>query len=88
MLVERVEEFAPRPDWTRAYHEINDFEAQLAGHGIVVNKFWLHISAPEQLRRFKERETVAYKRHKITEEDWRNREKWEPYQEAVEDMVS
>lgn len=88
VLVERVEGFAPESDWSRAYHEINEFEEQLAGHGIVVNKFWLHISKEEQLRRFKERQTVAYKQYKITDEDWRNREKWPDYQRAVDDMVA
>ena len=88
VLVERVEGFASESDWSRAYHEINEFEEQLAGHDIVVNKFWLHISKEEQLRRFKERQTVAYKQYKITDEDWRNREKWPEYQQAVDDMVA
>ncbi len=88
VLVERVEGFAPPADWGRAYGEINDFEEQLTAHGIVVNKFWVHISKQEQLRRFKERQTVAYKQYKITDEDWRNREKWEPYKLAVNDLVA
>jgi len=88
VLVERVEGFAPESDWSRAYHEINEFEEQLTRHGIVVNKFWLHISKEEQLRRFKERQTVAYKQYKITDEDWRNRKKWPDYQRAVDDMVA
>ena len=88
VLVERVEGFAPEADWSRAYHEINEFEEQLTGHGIVVNKFWLHISKAEQLRRFKERQVVAYKQYKITDEDWRNRKKWPDYQRAVDDMVA
>ena len=88
VLVERVEGFAPQADWGRAYGEINDFEEQLALQGIVVNKFWVHISQQEQLRRFKERQTVAYKKYKITDEDWRNRAKWDPYKLAVEDMVA
>ena len=67
-------------DWMRAYAEINDFEEQLAQHGTVVVKFWLHISKDEQLRRFEEREHIAYKQHKITAEDWRNREKWDDYE--------
>jgi polyphosphate:AMP phosphotransferase len=87
VLVERVEGFASRDEWGRAYQEINDFENQLADHGIVLAKFWLHISAEEQLRRFQERQTVAHKMHKITEEDWRNREKWRAYEEAVDEMV-
>ena len=88
LLVERVEKFAPVADWQRAYHEINEFEEQLVEHGIVLCKFWLHISADEQLRRFKERARIAYKRYKITDEDWRNRAKWPAYQEAVDDMIA
>jgi polyphosphate:AMP phosphotransferase len=88
VLVERVEGFARPEEWSRSYHEINEFEEQLVEHGIVVNKFWLHISPQEQLRRFKERQTVAYKRYKITDEDWRNRKKWDDYKSAVEEMVA
>jgi polyphosphate kinase 2 (PPK2 family) len=88
LLVERVEGFATPAEWGRAYGEINSFEEQLAAHGIVLCKFWLHISPEEQLQRFKERETVDYKRYKITDEDWRNRKKWPAYQQAVEDMVA
>lgn len=88
VLVERVEGFARVDEWSRAYREINDFEEQLVEHGIILVKFWLHIDAEEQLRRFKEREQIAYKQHKITEEDWRNREKWNAYKSAVHDMVS
>ncbi len=88
MLVELVEGFAHVSAWNRAFHEINDFEEQLCEHGIVVNKFWLHISREEQLRRFKERQRIDYKQYKITEEDWRNREKWDAYQGAVDDMVA
>lgn len=87
VLVERVEGFCSEADWRRAYSEINDFEAQLAEHGIVVVKFWLAITKEEQLRRFQEREATPFKRFKITEEDWRNREKWELYEQAVCDMV-
>jgi polyphosphate:AMP phosphotransferase len=87
VLVERVEGFAQEPEWMRAYLEINDFEDQLAEAGVVLTKFWVHISAEEQLRRFEERRTTAYKQHKITEEDWRNREKWDAYLTAVNDMV-
>ncbi len=87
VLVERVERFCSEADWMRAYSEINDFEAQLVRHDIVVVKFWLAISKDEQLRRFKEREQIAFKRFKITEEDWRNREKWDDYERAVCDMV-
>ena len=88
VMVERVEGFARPEEWSRAYLEINDFEHQLIGHGIVLAKFWLHVDAKEQLRRFKERETVAWKRHKIGPEDWRNREKWDAYEEAVSDMIA
>jgi polyphosphate:AMP phosphotransferase len=88
VLVERVEGFAPVADWSRAYLEINEFEEQLADHGIIVNKFWIHISLDEQLRRFKERQKIAYKQYKITDEDWRNRKQWEPYKMAVNDMVA
>lgn len=87
VLVERVEGFCSEADWLRAYAEINDFEHQLTGAGVVVVKFWLQISAEEQLRRFKEREATDFKRYKITEEDWRNREKWDAYDAAVCDMV-
>ena len=87
VLVERVEGFADEADWMRAYSEINDFEDQLAWHGIIVAKFWLAISNEEQLRRFKEREVTDFKRFKITEEDWRNRDKWAVYEEAVCDMI-
>jgi polyphosphate kinase 2 (PPK2 family) len=87
VLVERVEGFCAEADWLRAYAEINDFEHQLVNAGAVVIKFWLQISADEQLRRFKEREETEFKRFKITEEDWRNREKWDEYVSAVCDMV-
>jgi AMP-polyphosphate phosphotransferase len=87
VLVERVEGFCSEADWRRAYTEINDFEQQLARHGIVVVKFWLAISKEEQHKRFKARETVAFKRFKITPEDWRNRKKWDEYELAVCDMV-
>jgi polyphosphate:AMP phosphotransferase len=87
VLVERVEGFCSETDWKRAYSEINDFEQALVRHGIVVVKFWLAISQEEQLRRFKERERVEFKRFKITDEDWRNREKWDAYELAVCDMV-
>ncbi len=88
VLVERVEGFATEEEWRRAYLEINDFEAQLVDSGIALSKLWLHISPEEQLRRFRERETVEWKRHKITEEDWRNREKWDAYESAIDEMVA
>lgn len=87
VLVERVEGFCSEDDWLRAYAEINDFEHQMTSAGGIVIKFWLQISAEEQLRRFKEREATAFKRFKITAEDWRNREKWDAYATAVCDMV-
>ena len=87
VLVERVEGFASEFDWTRAYAEINDFEQQLADNGAIVIKFWLAISKEEQHSRFKEREKTAFKRFKITPEDWRNRKKWDAYEKAVCDMV-
>lgn len=88
VLVERVEGFASEPEWTRAYAEINEFEQQLADHGTVLVKFWIHISAEEQLRRFEERSNVEFKQHKITDEDWRNREKWDAYEDAINEMVA
>ncbi|HNE14542.1 MAG TPA: polyphosphate:AMP phosphotransferase [Rhodocyclaceae bacterium] len=87
VLVERVEGFCTEADWMRAYAEINDFEDQLVSHGALVVKFWLSISADEQLRRFKAREEAAFKRYKITPDDWRNREKWPLYEPAVCDMI-
>ena len=87
VLVERVEGFAREDEWQRAYHEINDFEEQLVEHGIVLLKFWIHLSKEEQLRRFKERESIPFKRYKITPEDWRNRRKWDAYKSAVNDMI-
>jgi polyphosphate:AMP phosphotransferase len=87
VLVERVEGFCSQPAWMRAYREINDFEEQMVESGVIVAKFWLTISNEEQLRRFDEREKIAFKRFKITEEDWRNREKWDDYVRAASDMV-
>lgn len=87
VLVERVEGYCSEADWLRAYGEIDDFEEQLARNHTVVIKFWLAISQQEQLERFQAREQTAFKRFKITEEDWRNREKWRAYEEAVCDMI-
>jgi polyphosphate kinase 2 (PPK2 family) len=87
VLVERVEGFAGEVEWRRAYNEINDFEDQLIEHGIVLLKYWLHITQDEQLLRFQDREQIPHKRWKLTPEDWRNREKWEDYELAVHDMV-
>ncbi|OGT84529.1 MAG: polyphosphate:AMP phosphotransferase [Gammaproteobacteria bacterium RIFCSPLOWO2_02_FULL_61_13] len=88
VLVERVEGFCRPEEWMRAYQEINDFEEHLHRHGTILTKFWVHLSSEEQLRRFKEREQIAWKQHKITEEDWRNREKWGPYVAAIDEMVA
>ncbi len=88
VLVERVEGFASREEWTRAYDEINNFERGLADEGMVLVKFWLHISSEEQLKRFKKREKDPLKSWKLTDEDWRNREKRDQYELAVEDMVA
>ncbi len=87
VLVERVEGFATEREWMRAYSEINEFEEQLVDHGIVLVKYWVHISQDEQLRRFKERGKARYKQWKLTDEDWRNRAKWPDYERAVNDMV-
>jgi len=87
VLVERIEGFAAERDWNRGYGEINDFEAELSEHGLIVVKFWLAISREEQERRFQARQQTGYKRFKLTEEDWRNREQWDDYVRAVSDMV-
>ena len=87
VLVERIEGFATPAEWQRAYDEINDFEQQLIDRGCYVAKFWLHISAEEQLARFQAREQTVYKQHKITDEDYRNRERWDEYVDAVDQMV-
>ncbi len=87
VLVERVEGFATEKEWRRAYAEINQFEDQLVGHGIVLVKYWLHVTKDEQLRRFKERQATPHKQWKLTDEDWRNREKWDAYAQAVNDMI-
>lgn len=88
VLVERVEGFASKREWLRSYQEINDFEEHLVNHGTVLCKFWVHIDQDEQLRRFREREKDPRKQHKITDEDWRNRERWSAYENAVNDMVA
>jgi polyphosphate kinase 2 (PPK2 family) len=87
VLVERVEGFAKEEEWKRAYKEINSFERQLRDFGAIVAKFWIHISREEQLRRFEERQKIGYKEWKLTDEDWRNRDKWGLYEEAVEEML-
>ena len=88
VLVERVEGFATREQWLRAYDEINGFERTLADEGTILIKFWMHISGDEQLKRFKRREKDPLKSWKLTDEDWRNREKRKEYKQAVEDMVA
>ena len=87
VLVERIEGYASDDDWRRSYAEINDFEEQLIEHGTVVVKYWVHITKEEQLKRFKLRKNTPHKRWKLTDEDWRNRDKWGAYEEAVDDMV-
>jgi polyphosphate kinase 2 (PPK2 family) len=88
VLVERVQGFATREQWLRAYDEINSFEQTLADEGTILIKFWLHISSKEQLKRFKQREEDPLKTWKLTDEDWRNRDKRRDYKQAVEDMVA
>jgi len=87
VLVERVEGFCDLADWMRAYSEINDFEEQLVDNGSIICKFWLHTSKAEQLKRFKLREKTSFKQFKITPEDWRNRDNWNAYEQAVCDMI-
>jgi AMP-polyphosphate phosphotransferase len=88
VLVERVEELATREQWMRAYDEINAFEGTLAAEGMILIKFWLQISPAEQLKRFRQREKDPLKAWKLTDEDWRNREKRDAYDEAIEDMIA
>jgi len=87
VLVERVEGFAKPEEWRRAYDEIKEFERQLTDDGMIIIKFWLHISKDEQLQRFEARRSNPYKRWKITDEDWRNRAQWDEYYDAVEEML-
>ena len=87
VLVERVEGFATENSWRRAFREINEMEEHLTNFGTVLLKFWLHLDPDEQLRRFKEREQTPHKRWKITDEDWRNREKRDVYLQAVDEML-
>lgn len=86
VLVERIEGFATKAEWKRAYEEINHFEQELTNDRYIVSKFWIHISKEEQANRFAERQQNPLKRWKITDEDWRNREKWEEYEKAATDM--
>ena len=87
VMVERLEGFCTEKDWKRAYNEINEFERQLTDWGAVLLKFWIHIDPETQLARFTERQNTPEKQWKITEEDWRNREKWPQYEEAVDEML-
>lgn len=87
VLVERVEGFAKENEWKRAYQEINEMEEIMANYGTLIFKFWVEVDQEEQLRRFEDREKTPAKRWKITDEDWRNREKWSQYREAVDEML-
>ena len=87
VMVERIEGFCTEAEWKRAYQEINEMESHMANFGAVVLKFWLHIDKDEQERRFKERQENPAKQWKITDEDWRNRAKWDAYEEAVNEML-
>lgn len=87
VMVERIEGFCSEPDWKRAYREINQFERQLVDFGTILFKFWVHISNEEQLRRFEQRASDKLRSWKLTEEDWRNREKWPQYEAAVNEML-
>ena len=87
VMVERLEGFCSEKDWQRAYNEINEFERHLTDWGAVLLKFWIHIDSDTQLARFNERQNTPEKQWKITDEDWRNREKWPQYEIAVNDML-
>ncbi|WP_419574144.1 phosphate--AMP phosphotransferase, partial [Phascolarctobacterium succinatutens] len=87
VMVERIEGFAKPQEWQRAYDEIKDMEAQWSEHGIAIAKFWLQIDKDEQLRRFNDRQADPNKQWKITDEDWRNRDKWDAYEAAVNEML-
>ena|GEM_PF-475202 len=87
VMVERIEGFCTEEEWKRAYREINHFERQLVDFGTILFKFYIHIGKKEQLRRFEARRDTAYKAWKLTDEDWRNREKWDQYNEAVNEML-
>lgn len=87
VMVERIEGFCSENDWKRAYNEINEFEKELDDWGAVIIKFWVQIDKDTQLERFNDRQNTPEKRWKITEEDWRNREKWDLYEQAVDEMI-
>ena len=88
VLVERVEGFATEAEWRRAYHEIVEFERSLVAEGVILVKFWLQVSKQEQLERFESRREDPFRRWKLNDEDWRNRDKWDHYTEAIEDMFA
>lgn len=88
VMVERLEGFCSENDWKRAYNEINEFEKDLTDAGAIVIKFWVHIDKDTQLARFTERQNTPKKQWKITDEDWRNREKWDLYEEAIDEMIA
>ncbi len=87
VMVERIEGFCTEEEWRRAYREINQFERMLVDFGTILIKFFIHISKEEQLARFESRKDTPYKSWKLTDEDWRNREKWDAYLKAIEDML-
>ena len=87
VMVERIEGFCTEADWKRAFREINQFERQLVDFGTILFKFWVNVTKEEQLRRFEERAADKLRAWKLTDEDWRNREKWGQYEEAVNDML-
>ena len=88
VMVERLEGFCSENDWQRAYNEINEFEKELSDWGAVIVKFWVHIDKDTQLARFTDRQNTPEKQWKITDEDWRNREKWDLYEQAVDEMIA
>jgi len=87
-MVERVEKIAYKKEWSRAYDEINQMEEHLKSYDALILKFFIHINKEEQLSRFKAREENPDKRHKITDEDWRNRDKWDLYEDAINEMIN
>lgn len=88
LLVERVEGFAKTEEWQRAYREINEFERTLSDDGAIIIKLYIHISKDEQLERFKSREADPYKYWKISDEDWRNRNKWDEHNQSAQDVFA
>ena len=87
VMVERLEGLCSENDWQRAYNEMNEFEYELHQWGAIIIKFWVHIDNQTQLERFTERQNTPEKQWKITDEDWRNREKWNQYEEAIREMI-